>query len=116
MALSSLLSKVNTNKEAKIEVDKNKIIDNLSYYQMLIDYWRRYPDKFVDYLTSLNPHNTFKLMFAQRLMLRILLRYKTVFAVFSRGFSKSFISVLALMIKCILYPGAKVTTVADGRV
>jgi hypothetical protein len=116
MALSNLLKTANSNKKGgKVEVDKIKIVENLSYYQKLIDYWRKYPDKFIDYLCSLNPNNTFKLMFVQRLLLRILLRYKTVFAVFSRGFSKSFISVLALMIKCILYPGAKVTTVADGK-
>lgn len=117
MSLKDLLN--TTVKKDKVnkflEVDKKKIKENLEDYQKIIDYWRRYPDKFVDYLCSLNPNNTFKFYFSQRIFLRIAMRYKTVYAVFSRGFSKSFLSILALMLKAILYPRAKLATVADGK-
>lgn len=97
------------------EVDINKIKNHLEDYQKIIAYWRMYPDKFVDYLCSLNPNNTFKFYFSQRIFLRIAMRYKTVYAVFSRGFSKSFLAVLCLMLKAILYPRAKLATVADAK-
>lgn len=102
-------------KTRKVEIDKNKVRSNLEQYQKIIAYWRKYPDKFIDYLCSLNPDNSFKFYFFQRMYLRIVMRYKTVYAVFSRGFSKSFLAVMSLMIKAVLYPRAKLATVADGK-
>lgn len=99
----------------RLEIDKQEILNNIDQYRKIIAYWRWYPDKFVDYLASLNPDNTFKFKLSQRIYLRIVMRYRTVFAVFSRGFSKSFLAVLSLMIKATLYPGAQLATVADGK-
>ena len=117
MSLKSLLKTTlkidKTNKV--VEIDKDKIRENLESYQGIIAYWRKYPDKFIDYLCSMNPDNTFHFYYFQRIYLRIVMRYKTVYAVFSRGFSKSFLAVLSLMIKAVLYPRAKLATVADGR-
>lgn len=116
MSLKSLM-KTTTQmpKTKKVEIDKNKVKKNLDQYQKIIAYWRKYPDKFIDYLCSLNPENSFKFYFFQRMYLRIVMRYKTVYAVFSRGFSKSFLAVMSLMIKAVLYPRAKLATVADGK-
>lgn len=102
-----------TNKKA--EINKTDIDKNMEDYKKLIAYWRFYPDKFVDYLCSLNPDNTFKFYFIQRVYLRLVMRYKTVYAVFSRGFSKSFLAVLSLILKAVLYPGSTLATVADGK-
>lgn len=117
MSLKSLLKTTlkidKTNKV--VEIDKDKIRENLESYQDIIAYWRKYPDKFIDYLCSMNPDNTFHFYYFQRIYLRIVMRYKTVYAVFSRGFSKSFLAVLSLMIKAVLYPRAKLATVADGK-
>lgn len=115
MALNDLLHIVNRNSKKKIEIDKRKVRKNLSTYQHIIAYWRVYPDKFVDYLCSLNPNNKFKLYFSQRIYLRLAMRYRNMYAVFSRGFSKSFLAVLSLMLKAILYPGANLITVAEGK-
>nr|DAF55156.1 MAG TPA: large terminase [Siphoviridae sp. ctZHD14] len=115
MALKDLLTVASGKRHKKVEVDKEKIKEHLPDYQRLIDYWRKYPDKFIDYLCSLNPDNTFRFYFIQRLVLRLFMRYRTVYAVFSRGFSKSFLAVLVLMIKAILYPGSKLATVAGGK-
>lgn len=115
MALNDLLHIVNRNFKKKIEIDKRKVWKNLSTYQHIIAYWRVYPDKFVDYLCSLNPNNKFKLYFSQRIYLRLAMRYRNMYAVFSRGFSKSFLAVLSLMLKAILYPGANLITVAEGK-
>ena len=43
------------------------------------------------------------------------MRYKHVYLVCPRGFSKSFLAVLALMLKCILYPGSRVFVVSGGK-
>lgn len=115
MALKDILSKITPRQNQKIEIDKDHIREHLEDYQRIIAYWRKYPDKFVDFLCSLNPDNTFKFYYFQRIYLRIVMRYRVAYAVFSRGFSKSFLAVLCLMLKCILYPGAKLATVADGK-
>lgn len=118
MALKDILKTADETKQVKstkIEIDKNSVLEHLGEYQRLIDYWRWYPDRFIDFLCSLNPDNTFHLYFIQRVCLRIMLRYKTVYAVFSRGFSKSFLAVMSLILKAILYPRAKLATVAGGK-
>lgn len=116
MSLQDLLQVVNKQEHfGRTEISKDKIKEHLSDYQDIIAYWRKYPDKFVDYLCSLNPDNSFRFYISQRIYLRIVMRYKTVYATFSRGFSKSFLAVLSLMLKAVLYPGAKLATVADGK-
>lgn len=115
MALSNLLSFITERDKKKKEISKKEVEDNLDAYQHLISYWRRYPDKFIDYLCSLNPNNKFHFYLIQRLYLRIACRYRNMYAVFSRGFSKSFLAVMSLMIKAVLYPGAVLITVAEGK-
>lgn len=116
MSLKDLITTtVEKKKSKKLDIDKRSIAASLEDYQRIISYWRQYPDKFIDYLCSLNPDNTFHLLGVQRMYLRISMRYKTVYAVFSRGFSKSFLAVMCLMLKAILYPGSKLATVADGK-
>ena len=94
MALSNLLKIAAHDKKSIAEIDPKKIEDNLDKYQRIIAYWRMYPDKFVDYMASLNPNNKFQFYPTQRMILRINMRYRTVYEVFSRGFSKSFMAVL----------------------
>lgn len=115
MALSNLLKIAAHDKKSVAEIDPKKIEDNLDKYQRIIAYWRMYPDKFVDYMASLNPNNKFQFYPTQRIILRINMRYRTVYEVFSRGFSKSFMAVLSLMVKAILYPGSTLITVADAK-
>lgn len=93
----------------------NKIKPALRQY---IAFWRQYPDLFVDFMvtggrTDIKP--TFSLFFYQRIFLRVGMRYRYVYTVFPRAYSKSFLSVLILMIKCILYPGAHLFSTAGGK-
>lgn len=113
MALADLL----TYKPKKIgaEITEETLLEHLDEYRELIAYWRDYPDRLIDYYCSLNPHNTFHLYFYQRLFLRVVMRHKMVYATFVRAWSKSFMSDMALMLKCILYPGAKVFSAAGGK-
>jgi hypothetical protein len=43
------------------------------------------------------------------------MRYKYVYCVYPRGYSKSFLAVLILIVRAILYPGAKLFTSAGGK-
>ena len=97
------------------EITPERIADDVPKLKKLIAYWRVYPDKFVDYLCSLNPNNRFKFYFYQRMYLRAAMRYKHVYCVYPRGYSKSFLAVLCLILKCVLYPGSRIFVVSGGK-
>ncbi|MBE5925723.1 MAG: hypothetical protein E7270_02005 [Lachnospiraceae bacterium] len=61
------------------------------------------------------PKETLKLFFYQRVFLRAAMRYKYVYAVFPRAYSKSFLSVLILMTRAILYSGSKLFVTSGGK-
>lgn len=117
MALSDLLDKSEEDieREFSIDLSEDMVLAHEDELRHLIAYWRMYPDRFVDYLCSLNAENTFHFYFFQRLTLRIIMRHKYSYAVFCRAYSKSFLSVMSLMIKAVLYPGAHLFTVAEGK-
>lgn len=90
-----------------------------SFEEMKIDwrqycsYWRSYPDRFIDFI---KPHDCkIDLFFYQRVMLRILFRYKNVYFTFTRGTAKSFTQILALYLKCIMFPGTSLFICAPGK-
>lgn len=106
MALKDMLATVQRGGRREVDLTEDGIRPHIGELRGLIAYWRDYPDRFVDYLCSLNPDNTFHLYFYQRFYLRVCARHKYVYATFTRGFSKSFLAVLIQIIRCILYPGA----------
>lgn len=133
MALNDLLKIANNNKKIGISEERiNEIKEPLRKY---FAFWRMYPDLFVDFMQTggkavyLNDKGqrcyqndsgqeiklTFSLFFYQRVFLRIGMRFKYVYAVFPRAYSKSFLSVLIMMIRCILYPGAHLFSAAGGK-
>ena len=61
------------------------------------------------------PDDGLHFYFYQRVFLRVAMRYKYVYMVFPRAYSKSFLSVLVLMIRCILYPRAKLFVTSGGK-
>ena len=79
-----------------------------------IAFWREYPDIFVEFLCGNNPEN-FHLFFYQRLFLRAVMRHRYAYATFPRAYSKSFLSVLILMLRCVLYPGAHLFVTTGGK-
>ncbi len=67
MSLQSLLEQdLGIIKGTNEELTPERIEKNMLLLKDLIAYWRLYPDKFVDYLCSLNPNNTFKFYYYQR--------------------------------------------------
>ena len=79
----------------------------------LIAYFREYPDIFVDFIKGKD--STFNFLFYQRIFLRIVMRHRYVFATFPRAYSKSFLSMMALMIRCILYPNSHLFVTTGGK-
>jgi len=61
------------------------------------------------------PDNGLKFFFYQRVFLRAAMRYRYVYMVFPRAYSKSFLSVLVLMCRCILYPRSKLFVTSGGK-
>lgn len=116
MALADLLKvERQISNPVREEITPERIADDVPKLKKLIAYWRVYPDKFVDYLCSLNPNNRFKFYFYQRMYLRAAMRYKHVYCVYPRGYSKSFLAVLCLFLKCVLYPGSRIFVVSGGK-
>ena len=117
MALQDLLN-ISSSRQ-KIGISPERIEAIKPVLRDYIAYWREYPDMFVDFLQTGQdgeiPKEGLRFYFYQRVFLRISVRYREVYAVFPRGYSKSFLAVLSLMVRCILYPGAKLFSSAGGK-
>ena len=64
-----------------------------------------YPDIFLDLIKPST--SSFTLFFYQRITLRALMRFKDVYGTAPRAFSKSFITILGMILQCIFIPGTK---------
>lgn len=88
----------------------NAQIDNI---RKLIAFFREYPDIFIDFIKG--PDSKFKLYNYQRIILRAAMRHRYVYMTLPRGSSKSFLSMLILMLRCILYPGSEMFVTTGGE-
>ena len=117
MALQNLLDL--STKRKKIGLSEERVEEIKPVLRQYISYWREYPDMFIDFLqTGVDgqiPSDGLKFYFYQRVFLRAAMRYKYVYMVFPRAYSKSFLSVLVLMCRCILYPGCKLFVTSGGK-
>ena len=117
MALQDLLNLSNTQK--KIGISPERVEAVMPIIRKYVAFWREYPDLFVDFMvrgTRTEPkEGEFQFYFYQRVFLRSVMRYQYVYAVFPRAYSKSFLSVMALMIRCILFPGAHLFVTSGGK-
>ena len=116
MALQDLLN-LSTSKK-KIGLSQERVEAALPIVRQYAAFWREYPDMFVDFMVrgfNEPKEGEFKFYFYQRVFLRSVMRYQYVYAVFPRAYSKSFLSVMALMVRCILYPGAHLFVTSGGK-
>ena len=112
MALAGILalSQSKTKKQGLSEERVRAILPQMTQY---VSFWREYPDMFIEFLAG--PNSKFKLFFYQRVFLRAVMRHKYAYATFPRAYSKSFLSIMVLMIRCVLYPGAKLFVCSGGK-
>ena len=117
MALQELLDL--NKKRSKIGISEERINAIKPAIRSYISFWREYPDLFVDFMVRGNrkeiKEGEFHFYFYQRVFLRAVMRHQYVYAVFPRAYSKSFLSVMALMVRCILYPRANLFVTSGGK-
>ena len=118
MALQDLLDLSSTRK--KIGISEERIDAVKPIIRQYIAFWREYPDLFVDFMcrgtAEENPEDdTFHFYYYQRVFLRAAMRHQYVYCVFPRAYSKSFLSVMVLMIRCILFPRSNLFVTSGGK-
>jgi hypothetical protein len=100
---------------AKQGLSEERIKEQLENLRNLFSIYREYPDLFIDdLLKDNNPHN-FHFYFYQRIFLRVVMRHRYTYATFPRAYSKSFLSMMVLMLRCILYPGSQLFVTTGGK-
>ena len=114
MALADLMELSLSKNSKKTGLSEERIREQLPIVRQYVAYWREYPDMFVEFLCGSNPEN-FHLFFYQRLFLRAVMRHRYAYATFPRAYSKSFLSVLILMLRCVLFPGAHLFVTTGGK-
>lgn len=116
MALSDLMN-LSLQYEKKQGLSEERLLAILPALRDAFSCWREYPDLLVDFYNASggNPKDCLKLYFYQRVFLRAVMRHRHAYATFPRAYSKSFLSVLILMLRCILFPGAHLFVTTGGK-
>ena len=128
MSLKDILNIESKRKFNKEELSKEVLIQKIPELKKQRAYYRAYPDIFIDDISgfsewnlksdeekALDPWKGFRFYYFQRITLRILMRHRKTYIVFSRGFSKSFLSMMSLMIKAVLYPNSELFITTGGK-
>ena len=115
MALQDLMELSLSKGGKKMGLSEERIRDSLPVIRQYIAFWREYPDMFVEFLCGEGNPENFHLFFYQRLFLRAVMRHRYAYATFPRAYSKSFLSVLILMLRCVLFPGAHLFVTTGGK-
>lgn len=116
MSLESLMNLSSRRQMSNTTIDEARLEGCIDGLRDLIAYWRAYPDRMVDMLCELegNPNN-FHFYVYQRFFLRAVMRHRYVYATYPRAYSKSFLSVMCLILRCILYPNAHLFVTTGGK-
>ena len=113
MSLKELLQLSQNREYKKQGLSEERINEDLDGLRELIAFFRWYPDIFVDFIKGKD--STFQFLFYQRIFLRAIMRHRYVYGVFPRAYSKSFLSMMALMLRCILYPNSQLFVTTGGK-
>lgn len=112
MSLKKLLE-LNSTFGEKQGLSEERLSAQVGNLRDMISFFREYPDLFVDYIKG--PDCNFEFYTYQRVFLRVVMRHKYVYGVFPRAFSKSFLSMMALMLRAILFPGSQLFVTTGGK-
>lgn len=99
--------------EKGVILTQERIEQHRDLYESWCTFFTAYPDLFLDMITA--DGDNFKLFFYQRIFLRASMRYRYHYCTAPRAFSKTFVSVLALILKCIFLPRNKAFIVAPNK-
>lgn len=116
MALSDLLElSKNKSISKKVGISEERIKEQIPVIREYISFWREYPDIFVEFLCGESNPENFNLFFYQRVFLRAVMRHRYAYATFPRAYSKSFLSVLILILRCVLFPNSHLFVTTGGK-
>lgn len=116
MALADLM-KLTSIETKKKGISEERLKAQIPVFRQYIAYWREYPDMFVEFLCGGPdaPPDTLHLYFYQRVFLRAVMRHRYTYATFPRAYSKSFLSVLVLLLRCVLFPNSHLFVTTGGK-
>ena len=112
MSLQDLMN-LSSQTNRKQGLSEERLANQMSNLRHIISFFREYPDYFVDFIKG--PNSNFKFYFYQRIFIRVVMRHRYVYATFPRAYSKSFLSMMVLMLRCIFYPGAELFVTTGGK-
>ena len=112
MSLQDLMN-LSSQTSRKQGLSEERLANQMSNLRHMISFFREYPDYFVDFIKG--PNSNFKFYFYQRIFIRVVMRHRYVYATFPRAYSKSFLSMMVLMLRCIFYPGAELFVTTGGK-
>ena len=112
MSLEALMS-LSSDKNKKQGMSEERLAAQVPHLRELISFYREYPDLLVDFMKG--PDSSFNFYFYQRIFLRVVMRHRYVYATFPRAYSKSFLSMMVLMLRCILYPNSHLFVTTGGK-
>lgn len=113
MSLQSLLELSDSRGLKKQGLSEERLKAQLPHLRNLVSFYREYPDYLIEFMKG--PDSTFNFYFYQRVFLRIVMRHRYVYATFPRAYSKSFLSMMVLMLRCILYPNSHLFVTTGGK-
>lgn len=113
MSLQKLLDLSVSRNNKKTEISEERLMAEIDSLRDLISFYREYPDLLVDFMKG--PDSSFQFYFYQRVFLRAVMRHRYVYATFPRAYSKSFLSMMALILRCILYPNSHLFVTTGGK-
>lgn len=117
MALQEIMDLSCMRGQKKQGISEERIKNLIPVFRQYISFWREYPDIFVDFLCGGDKAeaDTLHLFFYQRVFLRAVMRHRYTYATFPRAYSKSFLSVLVLMLRCTLFPNSHLFVTTGGK-
>ncbi len=117
---SSKSSRVNVNNpnfNSAIQVNGKKqdavFAKNQKKWADLVAYYKFYPDLWYDLITP--ETGGIRLDLDQRVLLRIMARFPSTYAVYNRGYSKTMLMVMSKIHRCVFYPNSNVSMTAQTK-
>lgn len=113
MSLQNLLDISASKTLIKQGISEDRLRACLPELRKAIAFYRVYPDIFIDDIKG--PDCVFRFYTYQRVFLRVVMRYRWTYATYPRAYSKSFLTMMSLMLKAILYPGIQAAVTTGGK-
>ena len=90
--------------EKGVALSEQYLEEHLEDIENVMGTFIAYPDIYLDTIAT---ENSPSLFFYQRITLRAIMRFKEIYICACRAYSKSFISILVMMLECIFIPGTR---------